>query len=128
VVGAVPLWLHRTNPAARVGAGCRRNPESRPPHRPRAAGHRTGLGPDLYQLSSGAEREPLVQPFNGSLRARRDDLAGDQCQGKVPLVRRLSAKQARDVPFVEIARRLVCRECGDKGALLTVRYDDPRRA
>jgi hypothetical protein len=32
------------------------------------------------------------------------------------------------VPFVAIARRLVCRECGDKGALLTVRYDDPRYA
>jgi hypothetical protein len=31
------------------------------------------------------------------------------------------------VPFPEIAKRLRCQECGDKGALLTVRYDDPRR-
>jgi hypothetical protein len=37
----------------------------------------------------------------------------------------LTASHA-DTPFVEIARRLVCRECGDKGAMLTVRYDDPR--
>jgi hypothetical protein len=31
-----------------------------------------------------------------------------------------------DTPFVEIARRLVCRECGSRGAMLTKRYDDPR--
>jgi hypothetical protein len=33
-----------------------------------------------------------------------------------------------NTPFVEIAKRLRCQSCGDKGALLTVRYDDPRRA
>jgi hypothetical protein len=32
-----------------------------------------------------------------------------------------------DTPFVDLARKLQCVECGDKGALLTVRYDDPKR-
>jgi hypothetical protein len=51
-----------------------------------------------------------------------------QCGRVRPLdIPALAASHA-NTPFVEIAKRLRCVECGDKGALLTVRYDGPTRA